>query len=68
MIKHWRQRFRDVIIGHDGDLIANAKVKLHTVGEVKTAEHNTRANKELVSVSANTARPPFMCASLAFER
>ena len=57
MIIRRRQRIRYMMVGHDSSLIGDAEVKLHTVIDLKTAKHNTRANKELVSVGALAARP-----------
>src|SRR5580700_3041120 len=51
------QRIRYVVIGYHRDLIGDAEVKLHTVVDLKTAKHNARAQKELVSASALAARP-----------
>ena len=58
MIKQRRQRIRYVMIGHDGDLIGDAEVKLHKIIiEIKPAKHDTGADKELVSASTQAARP-----------
>lgn len=57
MIIHRGQRIQYVVIGYDRDLIGDAEVKLHTVVDLKTAKHNARAHKELVSVGALAARP-----------
>ena len=57
MIVHRCQRIRYVVIWYHRDLIGNAEVKLHTVVDLKTAKHNARAHKELVSVGAHAARP-----------
>src|ERR1700736_590915 len=57
MIIHGRQWIRYVVIGYHRDLIGDAEVKLHTVVDLKTAKHNARAQKELVSASALAARP-----------
>src|SRR5580704_5971887 len=49
MIIHRGQRNQYGVIGYDRDLIGDAEVKLHTVVDLKTAKHNARAHKELVS-------------------
>ena len=57
MIVHGRQRSRYGMIWYNRDLIGDAEVELHTVVDLKTAKHNARAHKELVSVGAHAARP-----------
>ncbi|TPV99188.1 MAG: hypothetical protein USCAAHI_01377 [Beijerinckiaceae bacterium] len=51
------QRIRYGMSWYDCDLISNAEVKLHTLVDLKTAKHNTGADKKLVSVGALAARP-----------
>ncbi len=57
MIIHRCQRIRYVVTGYDRDLVGDAEVKLQTVVDLKTAKHNTRAHKELVSAGSLAARP-----------
>jgi hypothetical protein len=57
MIIKKRQRTRYGMLRYHRDLIGDAEVKLHTVVDLETAKHNTRAHKELVSVGAHAARP-----------
>ena len=57
MIIHRRQRIRYMVIRYDCDLIGDAEVKLYTVVDLKTAKHDARAHKKLVSVGALAARP-----------
>ena len=57
MIIDRRQRSRYGINWYDRELIGDAEVELHTVVDLKTAKHNARAHKELVSARVHAARP-----------
>ena len=57
MIIKGRQGIRYVMFWDDCGLIGDAEVKLHAVIDLKTAKHDARADKELVSVGALAARP-----------
>lgn len=57
MIKQRCQRSCYVVLGYDRGLISDAKINLHALVDLKTAEHHTRADKELVSAGAHATRP-----------
>ena len=46
-----------MVIRYDGDLISDAEIKLHLLIDLKTAKHNSGADKELVSPCTHATGP-----------
>jgi hypothetical protein len=57
MIEQRCQRIRNVVVGHNRDLIGDAEIQLDAFIEHKTPKHYAWADQELVSAGARAARP-----------